>query len=79
MVDGLNNNEIAEGSLSVLARSIPHLKHLHKLGVDSRVEAVKMALEQSWRDPHLTSHFPTKVRWKMGSAVGRREHCRLAR
>lgn len=47
MVNGLNNNEIA-GSLVVSLGTVKfHISNIfHKLGVDSRVEAVKAAIEQ---------------------------------
>jgi two-component system, NarL family, response regulator LiaR len=47
MVDGLNNNEIAEKLVVSLGTVKFHVSNIfHKLGVDSRVEAVKAALEQ---------------------------------
>jgi NarL family two-component system response regulator LiaR len=47
MVDGLNNNEIAEALVVSLGTVKFHISNIfHKLGVDSRVEAVKMAMEQ---------------------------------
>jgi NarL family two-component system response regulator LiaR len=47
MVDGLNNNEIAEALVVSLGTVKFHISNIfHKLGVDSRVEAVKMAIEQ---------------------------------
>jgi len=47
MVDGFNNNEIAEKLVISLGTVKFHISNIfHKLGVDSRVEAVKMALEQ---------------------------------
>ena len=47
MVDGLNNNEIAETLVVSLGTVKFHISNIfHKLGVDSRVEAVKLALEQ---------------------------------
>jgi NarL family two-component system response regulator LiaR len=47
MVDGLNNNEIAEKLVVSLGTVKFHVSNIfHKLGVDSRVEAVKLALEQ---------------------------------
>ena len=47
MVDGLNNNEIAESLVVSLGTVKFHISNIfHKLGVDSRVEAVKLALEQ---------------------------------
>lgn len=47
MVDGLNNNEIAEKLVISLGTVKFHVSNIfHKLGVDSRVEAVKLALEQ---------------------------------
>ena len=47
MVDGLNNNEIAERLVVSLGTVKFHISNIfHKLGVDSRVEAVKMAIEQ---------------------------------
>lgn len=47
MVDGLNNNEIAEKLVISLGTVKFHVSNIfHKLGVDSRVETVKMALEQ---------------------------------
>ncbi|MCL4275081.1 MAG: response regulator transcription factor [Anaerolineales bacterium] len=47
MVDGLNNNEIAERLVVSLGTVKFHISNIfHKLGVDSRVEAVKLALEQ---------------------------------
>ena len=47
MVDGLNNKEIAETLVVSLGTVKFHVSNIfHKLGVDSRVEAVKMAMEQ---------------------------------
>ncbi len=47
MVDGLNNNEIAERLVVSLGTVKFHISNIfHKLGVDSRVEAVKLAIEQ---------------------------------
>jgi len=47
MVDGLNNNEIAEKLIVSLGTVKFHVSNIfQKLGVDSRVEAVKMAIEQ---------------------------------
>jgi NarL family two-component system response regulator LiaR len=47
MADGLNNNEIAESLVISLGTVKFHVSNIfHKLGVDSRVEAVKLALEQ---------------------------------
>ena len=47
MVDGLNNNEIAETLVVSLGTVKFHISNIfQKLGVDSRVEAVKLALEQ---------------------------------
>lgn len=47
MVDGLNNNEIAEKLVVSLGTVKFHISNIYnKLGVDSRVEAVKLALEQ---------------------------------
>jgi DNA-binding NarL/FixJ family response regulator len=47
MVDGLSNNEIAEKLVVSLGTVKFHVSNVfHKLGVDSRVEAVKLALEQ---------------------------------
>lgn len=47
MVDGLNNNEIAEALVISLGTVKFHVSNIfHKLGVDSRVEAVKLAIEQ---------------------------------
>jgi NarL family two-component system response regulator LiaR len=47
MVDGQNNNEIAETLVVSLGTVKFHISNIfHKLGVDSRVEAVKMAIEQ---------------------------------
>jgi NarL family two-component system response regulator LiaR len=47
MVDGLNNNEIAEKLVVSLGTVKFHVSNIfQKLGVDSRVEAVKTALEQ---------------------------------
>lgn len=47
MVDGLNNNEIAETLVVSLGTVKFHISNIfHKLGVDSRVEVVKAALEQ---------------------------------
>ena len=47
MVDGLNNNEIAESLVVSLGTVKFHISNIfHKLGVDSRVEAVKLAIEQ---------------------------------
>jgi DNA-binding NarL/FixJ family response regulator len=47
MVDGLNNNEIA-GTLFISLGTVKfHVSNIfHKLGVDSRVEVVKLAIEQ---------------------------------
>jgi NarL family two-component system response regulator LiaR len=47
MVAGLNNNEIAEKLFISLGTVKFHISNIfQKLGVDSRVEAVKMAIEQ---------------------------------
>lgn len=47
MSDGLNNNEIAEQLVVSLGTVKFHISNIfQKLGVDSRVEAVKMAIEQ---------------------------------
>ncbi len=47
MVEGLNNNEIAEKLFISLGTVKFHISNIfQKLGVDSRVEAVKMAIEQ---------------------------------
>ncbi len=47
MVDGLNNNEIAEKLVISLGTVKFHVSNIfQKLGVDSRVEAVKAAMEQ---------------------------------
>ncbi|MBE0672606.1 MAG: response regulator transcription factor [Anaerolineales bacterium] len=47
MMDGLNNNEIAERLVVSLGTVKFHISNIfHKLGVDSRVEAVKLAIEQ---------------------------------
>jgi two-component system, NarL family, response regulator LiaR len=47
MVDGLNNNEIAERLVISLGTVKYHISNIFsKLGVDSRVEAVKSAMEQ---------------------------------
>lgn len=47
MVDGLDNNEIAESLVVSLGTVKFHVSNIfHKLGVDSRVEAVKLAIEQ---------------------------------
>lgn len=47
MVDGLNNNEIAEKLVISLGTVKFHISNIfRKLGVDSRVEAVKFAMEQ---------------------------------
>jgi NarL family two-component system response regulator LiaR len=47
MVDGLNNNEIAEKLVISLGTVKFHVSNIfQKLGVDSRVEAVKAAIEQ---------------------------------
>jgi two-component system, NarL family, response regulator LiaR len=47
MVDGFNNNEIAEKLVVSLGTVKFHISNIfHKLGVDSRVEAVKLAIEQ---------------------------------
>lgn len=47
MVDGLNNSEIAEKLYISLGTVKFHISHVfQKLGVDNRVEAVKMAIEQ---------------------------------
>jgi len=47
MVDGLNNNEIAEKLFISLGTVKFHISNIfQKLGVDSRVEAVKMSIEQ---------------------------------
>lgn len=50
MVEGLNNNEIAETLVVSLGTVKFHISNIfHKLGVDSRVEAVKLAIEQKLR------------------------------
>jgi len=47
MVDGLNNNQIAERLVVSLGTVKFHISNIfHKLGVNSRVEAVKLAIEQ---------------------------------
>ena len=47
MVAGLNNNEISEKLVVSLDTVKFHISNIfHKLGIDSRVEAVKMAIEQ---------------------------------
>jgi two-component system, NarL family, response regulator LiaR len=47
LTDGLNNNEIAESLVVSLGTVKFHVSNIfHKLGVDSRVEAVKLAIEQ---------------------------------
>jgi DNA-binding NarL/FixJ family response regulator len=47
MVDGLNNSEIAEKLFVSLGTVKFHVSNIfHKLGVNSRVEAVKLAIEQ---------------------------------
>ena len=47
MVAGLNNREIAEALVISLGTVKFHISNIfHKLGVDSRVEAVKLAIEQ---------------------------------
>jgi two-component system, NarL family, response regulator LiaR len=47
MVNGLNNREIAEALVISLGTVKFHVSNIfQKLGVDSRVEAVKMAIEQ---------------------------------
>jgi DNA-binding NarL/FixJ family response regulator len=47
MVDGLNNNAIAEKLVVSLGTVKFHISNIfHKLGVSSRVEAVKVAIEQ---------------------------------
>ena len=47
MVEGLNNNEIAEKLVHQPGYGqISHFQYIPKAGVDSRVEAVKMAIEQ---------------------------------
>ncbi len=47
MVNGLNNNEIAVELVISLGTVKFHISNIfHKLGVDSRVEAVKLAMEQ---------------------------------
>jgi NarL family two-component system response regulator LiaR len=47
MVDGLNNNEIAEKLFISLGTVKFHISNIfQKLGVDSRVEAVKISIEQ---------------------------------
>ena len=47
MADGLSNNEIAEKLVISLGTVKFHVSNIfHKLGVESRVEAVKLAIEQ---------------------------------
>ena len=47
MVDGLNNNEIAQKLVVSLGTVKFHISNIfHKLGVDNRVEAVRQAIEQ---------------------------------
>jgi len=47
MVEGLNNNEIAKRLVVSLGTVKFHISNIfHKLGIDSRVEAVKLAIEQ---------------------------------
>ena len=47
MVDGLNNNEIADKLVISLGTVKFHISNIfRKLGVDSRVEAVKLTIEQ---------------------------------
>lgn len=47
MVDGLSNNEVAEKLVISLGTVKFHVSNIfHKLGVESRVEAVKLAIEQ---------------------------------
>jgi NarL family two-component system response regulator LiaR len=47
MVEGMNNNEIAEKLVISLGTVKFHVSNIfQKLGVDNRVEAVKMAMEQ---------------------------------
>ena len=47
MVDGLNNNEIAQKLVVSLGTVKFHISNIfHKLGVDNRVEAVRLAIEQ---------------------------------
>jgi two-component system, NarL family, response regulator LiaR len=47
MVEGMNNNEIAEKLVIGLGTVKFHISNIYqKLGVDSRVEAVKLAIEQ---------------------------------
>jgi NarL family two-component system response regulator LiaR len=47
MVDGMNNNEIAEKLVISLGTVKFHVSNIYqKIGVDSRVEAVKLAIEQ---------------------------------
>jgi two-component system, NarL family, response regulator LiaR len=47
MVDGLSNNEIADKLVVSLGTVKFHVSNIfHKLGVDSRVEAVKLAIKQ---------------------------------
>ena len=47
MAEGLSNNEIAEKLVVSLGTVKFHISSIfHKLGVDSRVEAVKLAIEQ---------------------------------
>jgi DNA-binding NarL/FixJ family response regulator len=47
MVQGMNNNEIAEQLVVSLGTVKFHISNIfQKLGVDSRVEAVKLAIEQ---------------------------------
>jgi LuxR family maltose regulon positive regulatory protein len=47
MIAGLNNNEISEKLVVSLGTVKFHISNIfHKLGIDSHVEAVKMAIEQ---------------------------------
>jgi len=63
MVEGLNNNEIAETLVVSLGTVKFHVSNIfHKLGVDSRVEAVKLAIEQKLTGQlsgRHESHYPS--------------------
>ncbi len=57
MVAGLNNNEIAAELVISLGTVKFHISNIfHKLGVDSRVEAVKLAIEQKL--VYSEGHYP---------------------